>query len=656
MSARWPAPPRPDGLALAIAAIALLGAGLALAREATYGVAFTWDSVNYLGAARELLTAGDFARALEEREPFTTWGPFYPMLLAAASLGAFDPLDVAGPLGAAVFALTILAAGLWMRRVVASRALVVWGCLAIACAFPLAGLAALVLSEAPFILFVTLALSRLDAFRDGGGRTALAWAAAFAALACLTRYAGVALILAALPLLLLRDGPRLRERAREAAFFLTVAALPLGLWLLRNTLLTGSPTGARPIAGEPLPTVLWNAFQTLESWLYPGFEAARVERLMNAGTIAVLLALAVVVVAYAVRSGGAAKARRERSLALVNGTFALVYAVFLVVTASLTYVDDGYRHVAPLLVPLLLLTVLAMDRIWRLVRERGGPRLTVSLAAFMAVGLCLWLSLAALRNAGDIAEANGEGVPDSFTTARWRDSETVRYVRDHAIGIQSRLISAAALPLYGHTVSLDTHPDARYYHQWLNLDSVGRWAEGADGGAYVVRLRWQGQEPYVVEDLLAVPGLELAAHLSDGAVFRATARTETDPDAVAGAVARARRARHEAAVSGELLASGHFDVYRHGRGLAYGRAPCAEADMDAPVFLRVFPDDPDDLPAGRGRHGFADLGFHFRDRGVRFDGTCLAMIELPAYGIARVETGQRDGDGPLWEVAFPFPD
>ena len=645
--------PRPDGLALAVVGIALLGAGLALAREITHGAAFTWDSINYIGAARELLTAGELARALEEREPFTTWGPLYPMLLAAASFGAFDPLDVAGPLGAAVFALTILAAGLWMRRAVASRALVVWGCLAIACAFPLAGLAAFVLSEAPFILFVTLTLSRIDAFRNGGGRTALAWAAAFAALACLTRYAGVALILAALPLLLLRDGPRLRERAREAAFFLAVAALPLGLWLLRNTLLTGSPTGARRIPGESLPAVLENTFQTLESWLYPGFEAARVERLMNVGTIAVLLALALVVVAYAVRRGGTAEARRERSFALVNGTFALVYAAFLVVTASLTYVDEGYRHVAPLLVPLLLLTVLAADRLWRLVRERGSTRLTVSLATLMVLGLCLWLSLAALRSAQDIAEANGEGVPGSFTTARWRDSETVRYVRDQRIGIASRLLSGAALPLYAHTVSRTTHPDARYYHQWFNLPLVERWA-GFAGDSHLVRLRWHGEEEYVIEDLLAVPGLELAAELSDGAVFRVTA-VETDPQAVANAIARSRRARYEAAVSGELLASGHFDVYRSGRGLAYVRAPCAGTDADAPVFLRVFPADPGDLPDGHGRD-FADLGFPYRHRGVLFDGLCVATVDLPAYPIARVETGQRDGDGPRWEAAFPFPD
>ena len=526
---RLPRLPRPDGLALAIVAIALLGAGLVLAREITYGVAFTWDSVNYLGAARELLTEGDFARALEEREPFTTWGPLYPMLLAAGGFGTFDPLDVAGPLGAAVFALTILAAGLWMRRAIASRALVVWACLALACAFPLARIAGFALTEAPFILFVTLALSRIDAFRDGGGRTALAWAAAFTALACLTRYAGVALIIATLPLLLLRDGPRPWERARDAAFFLAAAALPLGLWLLRNALLVGSPTGRRT-SGDALPAVLGRTFQTLESWLYPGFEAARVERLMNAGTATVLLALAVVVVACAVRGGGTAERLRGRSFVLVNGAFAFAYAAFLITTASLTYVDGDQRHLAPLIPPLLLLAVFAVDRLWSRARERGGTRLAVPLAALMTLGLGLWLSLAALRTANDIAEANGEGVRDSFTTARWRDSETVRYVREHRIGLSSRLVADAALPLYGHTVSLDAHAGARYYHWGYGLPRLERWiaeAEEAGESLYVVRLRWFGGEnAWPVEDLAAIPGLELAVELSDGAVFRATGSDE----------------------------------------------------------------------------------------------------------------------------------
>ena len=386
-------------------------------------------------------------------------------------------------------------------------------------------------------------MSRIDAFRDGGGRTALAWAAAFTALACLTRYAGVALIIAALPLLLLRDGPRPWERARDAAFFLAAAALPLGLWLLRNALLVGSPTGRRT-SGDALPDVLGRTFQTLESWLYPGFDAARVERLMNAGTAAVLLALAVVVVAYAVRGGGTAERLRGRSFVLVNGAFAFVYAAFLITTASLTYVDGDQRHLAPLVPPLLLLAVFAVDRLWSRVRERGGTKLAVPLAALMTLGLGLWLSLAALRTANDIAEANGEGVRDSFTTARWRDSETVRYVREHRIGLSSRLVADAALPLYGHTVSLDTHADARYYHWGYGLPRLERWIAEADAAGealYVVRLRWfGGEDAWPVDDLAAIPGLELAAELSDGAVFRATATVEADPDEAPGGEPPAR--------------------------------------------------------------------------------------------------------------------
>lgn len=647
---RRPAFPRADGLTLAIAAIALLGAGLVLAREVTYGVAFTWDSINYLGAARELLTAGDFARALEEREPLAVWPPLYPMLLAAASFGAFDPIEVAGPLGAIIFALTILTVGLWMRSAVASRALVILGCLATACAFPLARLAGFALTDALCILFFLLTLTRVDAFRNGGGRTALTWAAVFTALACLTRYSGVALLFVVLPLLLLRDGPRLRERAREAALYLAVALPPLGLWMVRNVLLVGGPVGDRDarIPGETLPALAGRVFQTLESWLYPGFEATRLERLMNVGTAAVLLALAVVVVAYAIRGGGEAREeRRERGFVLVNGTFVFVYVPFLVISALLSSVDANHqRQLVPVLPSLLLLGVFAVGRLPRRVRTRYRARWALSLAALMALGLCLWLSLAALRNVHDIAEANGEGVPGSFTTARWRDSETVRYVRDHRIGIGSRLLSGAALPLYAHTVSLSTHPDARYYHQWFNSGLMERWAEFA-GDSYLVRLRWHGEHEYIIKDLLAVPGLELAAELSDGAVFRVTGG-EADPGAVADAIARSRRARYEAAVSGELLGSGHFDVHRNGRGLAYVRAPCDETDADASVFLRVFPDDPDTPPD--------DLGFRYRHRGVRFDGICVATIDLPAYPIARVETGQRDADGPRWEASFPFPD
>lgn len=94
---------RPDRLTLLIAAVALLGAGLALARVYLWGPALSWDSVNYIEVARSLLAGDGFTQPawyLFGADAYVCWPPLYPLLLAGGGLGAADPYDVAGPLGA----------------------------------------------------------------------------------------------------------------------------------------------------------------------------------------------------------------------------------------------------------------------------------------------------------------------------------------------------------------------------------------------------------------------------------------------------------------------------------------------------------------------------------------------------------------------------
>ena len=73
------------------------------------------------------------------------------------------------------------------------------------------------------------------------------WAAAFSALACLTRYSGIVLVLAVVPLLALQPGPALRKVA--AHWRVPDDSIgPLALWLLRNYLVTETFTGPRGVA------------------------------------------------------------------------------------------------------------------------------------------------------------------------------------------------------------------------------------------------------------------------------------------------------------------------------------------------------------------------------------------------------------------------
>ena len=105
-----------------------------------------------------------------------------------------------------------------------------------------------------------------------------------------------------------------------------------------------------------------------------------------------------------------------------------------------------------------------------------------------------------------------------------------------------------------------------------------------------------------------------------------------------------------------VLESPDYDVYfirseAGGDELLYVRRDCPAALHLSPqptFFLHVFPDDTNDLPAYRRRHGFENLDFrvfYFWRR----DGKCYAVRSLPDYGIASIHTGQfhtrRDEEG-----------
>ena len=92
------------GTALGIAALALLGVGLALAAS-RHGVGASPDSVVYIGVARNLLAGRGLTEpfgALVDT-PLTRYPPLYPALLAAGGPLGLDPLATARWISALLF-------------------------------------------------------------------------------------------------------------------------------------------------------------------------------------------------------------------------------------------------------------------------------------------------------------------------------------------------------------------------------------------------------------------------------------------------------------------------------------------------------------------------------------------------------------------------
>ena len=112
------------------------------------------------------------------------------------------------------------------------------------------------------------------------------------------------------------------------------------------------------------------------------------------------------------------------------------------------------------------------------------------------------------------------------------------------------------------------------------------------------------------------------------------------------------RSLYRSVVATEPMASEEFDVYLIDGTVYYLKEPCYAADFVASFFLHVFPAAVDDLSDDRREYGFDNFDFVVRDRGLLFDGKCLASVELPQYDIAGFRTGRIRGDGAeVWSIA-----
>ncbi len=595
------------------AAFGLLGAGLVLAREATYGVVLHWDSINYVGVARSLAAGDGFAQF--NGGTYTAWPPLYPLLLAVPGAAGIDPLDAAGPINAALAGLAIFAGARWLSRRLESRFLALWGGLALALAPPLAWMASWAMSEPLFILLTLLALMRAEAHLREGDASALRQAAALTALACLTRWAGVAIVLAVAHLLVLQPGGALPPRLRRAALYAAVALVPPGLWMARNLSLgaaatTGGWSTAPPPPAETLDALLGVAGR----WLVPGPESEAAGLAGQALAGALLLALAAAAVRLAAFGRHEAGAWRRGAAFCVFGGFALAYAAFFAASIALGRADaaQGYRYLLPAFAPLLVAIALALDGLLALARGRwarpawaGG-----ALAAAVAAPLVLWLAASAPQHARAVREANAEGFGNSYSNARWDRSATLARLRESPDAV--RVLSNVPPAAYIHVPRDGRAP--RHERLRRGTDAVRDQLGNAADGVLVVWFRdWFIDFGYGAGELRDTPGLETVADLDDGALFRV------------------RRSP--------------FAVRLDGNALIYEREGCAPGDTEARFFVHATPADADDWPEPR-----PNLNFWFDEHGALEDGRCTAVRPLPPHPLAVVETGQYDEEGTRWLV------
>ena len=621
---------RPDPFTLLLIAIAIAGTGLVLARQLTYGVELWGDSIAYISTARALLAGEGLTEIWDGDWLYRSWPPLYPMLLAAGSLGLFDPWDVAGPLNAVCHGLTVLVAGQWLRRYVRSPMLVIWGSLAIALSLPLISITGAAIAEAPFYLLSTLALSRFSAWSEEPKRSTLLQVAVLTALACLTRYVGIALLPVFVLLILLQRNTSTGIKAKRIVGYFLISAIPIALYLIRNYFYFGTFTtnfreedrqhGTRNVLG-----ILEENIQYIGGWIVPEMDINEIAHLV----LPIFLILSVM-------TGFVFYMKKK-----VGGYPFLAYMAiyFTIVIASLNSgaTDQGFeeRFTTALYIPFICIMAVTIDGFFS-TGQWSTFRIPENIPVFGGIaGIVIIVALPLYAWLGYSAKINEEEIRYHNSTTFYREwesnSEILPYIESIRAGMTWGNLSK-------RDVYIQTDKGrSEYKYLPIAYDDLPEFIAGINVGDSII---WSKYPPlyaatdYTFPELLASEGLDFVVALRDGYVIRVSGRTHAE--------------KYATIISREPDIVSDFDVYFSGRELSWVRKPCRHSEIEGVVYVHVFPRNVANIPDDRKRSGFDVLDFRFPYAGVIFDGTCMATIPLPDYQITTIFTGQYSEGELLW--------
>lgn len=497
--------------------LSVLGAISVLSREWTFGVALHWDSINYIAVARNLLEGEGLIQATWFPPQLTSWPPLYPFVLAAAAFPSLDPHDVAGPVNAAVFGLTIFISGKWLWSRLKSRLLRLWACIAIALSIPLAWMAAAAMSESLFILLMMVSLILVDSFCRRDQVALLVWAAVFAGLACMTKYQGVMIIATSVAVLVIRQGSPPGRRICHIVTYATIAALPLLLWGGRNIMLGTKFFGPRPSLPLEFLSNLSGLMAVFSEWMVPSLPMRNHlpydVSLLAVAVFGILLLVLTVSLAWITMASFVRTEIWRRWLPfIVFGTYALLSLVAFAPSMSGTGHGVQTRFLVPLYIPLLFTLAFAADRgLCRVKAKRVGRKTARSLNLAVPALFVLCTGYLASLNALAIIRTNSLGTPFTFSIPRWQGSETLEFVS----GVQKdrKIFSQTAPAIYIFTDGsasgyINIHTEDEFHK---SLD------ESVEGDLFV---HFSGIHTlYDISDLHLSPKLRLVVELTDGIIF-----------------------------------------------------------------------------------------------------------------------------------------
>lgn len=376
------------------------------------------DSVSYIKAARLYASGTNYNNFIEP--------PFYSLVLASVKLIVrVDPLISARYVNAVLFGLIIIIAGLLLRNYVSNMALNIIGLVFIGCSTALISPSLKIWTETLFIFLSTLFLFFLSQFIKKESTIYVILMAISAALAAVTRFMGLSLIIIGMFYLIFYRRKSQSNKIVKIILFFVVSSSPIILYFVNNYIHSGSLIGYSIVRlnGYSLHSMMYNfyeaglsIFETTTKWYV-------YEKLYSQPFLFGLGLIFGLIFGYGLK---------QLEIFTVNSImrfpiiiYCLIYSValFLIVGAT-GHIED--RYLAPIFIPLTIILMFFIEQFVLPLIKKLKFRMT-RLIIYVVITFSLYLPINTSYNILKNHHQFGYG----FTDRTWQYSATIEYLRSH---------------------------------------------------------------------------------------------------------------------------------------------------------------------------------------------------------------------------------
>ena len=387
------------------------------------GIGIEPDSIVYFTAAENLHTHGIFTDFLHR--PVVDFPAFYPFFLAGIMLlTGLKPLVFAPVTNALLYAAVIyLSGGMMEYFSFRSKWYKIAVLICIVLSPCLLEVYSMIWSETLFILLLLFFIISLYHYFKSYSRKGLIAAALFAALASVTRFAGITFVATGGLLLLLDMQLPVRKKITDLLLYSFLSLSLLVINFARNNTVSGTLTGNREKSITPLSKNLHDSGSVFHDW-FPVLHSHN----SGAGLLAVfvLMGIAWICVTTYIRN------RRLATYEDIATAFSMIYILFIVTMASISRFETlNSRLFAPAFIPLVWI---GSSRIVLLYRNTSKIKKKWATVLCAIVFFCfLYSELAADYETWD--GVKDAGIP-GYTEDSWKYSETVKFIQKDSLPFQ----------------------------------------------------------------------------------------------------------------------------------------------------------------------------------------------------------------------------